>query len=727
MTDLNKKFSIKIIFILILWIFSLLCILFFNKYTDKKLENRTLNLIERLSDESSIYINKTIENKFTTLETISEHISTEDLLNPQEIIKSFSSIVEDHELKRLAITTTSGIAYCDNGEIIDVSDSDYFKASMDGKRYISSVVPSKADGKRTNIFSVPIFRDNKVVAILWASILTDDFYKELGLDTISELGATFIIDSEGNIIASKEHIKSTSENFNLFEIMNDEVLEIVQVDLKNANKGKVKLKLNHENNFIYYDKLDYSNWWVISFISNKFIKSDSYNIMKTVTIFNFVMILLISGTFIIIFNKDKKSYSKLKAMAYIDTITEGKNDIFLKNNISKFINKKDNFAFISLEIVNIKNIVAIRGLKNTEFLLKEIYSYLYNILNKEEIIVHSYLGEYKLLMKYTNIKELAQRLEKIDFSKTDNNLRFVIGIYLVNEPSISYEDMCSYVSIAKETLKSNNINNNTNNKYMVYNEKMHKREIDKIKLEEDIKNGIISKEFKAWFQPKYGKDGKTLIGAEALVRWYKYGSIISPYIFVPMCEANGLIREIDELVFEDVCKNIRRWIDDNKNVVPISLNLSRNYLNKVNFIDNLEKYIYKYKVPKDLIHFEITESSLAGNEEKLKDIVSLLHERGYLVSVDDFGVGYSSIKAISYVNFDILKIDKSFIDGIGEEKWENIIKYTINLANSLGMTVVAEGIESEEQYKFLSDCNCDMFQGYYFNKPMDSENFSKFI
>lgn len=724
MTDLNKKFSIKTILILILWIFSILLIMFFNKYASKKLENRALELIESLSIESRININSTIEKKFTILETISDNISNEDLSNPQNITKSFDSIVEDNKLRRLAIATPDGTSYCNNGEIVDISDMDYFKASMNGKRYTSSIVSSKLDGKRTNFFSVPVFKDNKVIAILWASILTDDFYEELNIDTMSELGDIFIINSEGDVVASKAHITSNSDNFNLFEIINDESLEIIQMDFKNTDKGKVKLKFNHEDSFMYYAKLDYSDWWVMSLIPNNSIKVYSYTIMKTITLFNFVMILLISGIFIIVFKKEKMNYSKLKYIAYTDAITQGKNDIFLKNNIYKYINKKDDFAFISLEIINIKNIVTMIGLKNTEFLLKEVYSYLYNILNKEEIIVHSYFGEYKLLMKYTSVKELTQRLEKIDFSKINDNIKFIMGIYLVDKSNTSYEEMSSYVSIAKETL-NNNHNNNKN--MMYYNKSMHKSEINKIRLEEDIKNGIKNKEFKAWFQPKYGKDGKTLIGAEALVRWYKYGSIISPYIFVPMCEANGLIKDIDELVFEDVCKNIRRWINDNKNVVPIALNLSRSYLNKANFIYSLEKYIDKYKVPKDLIHFEITESSLAGNEEKLKDIVSLLHERGYLVSVDDFGVGYSSIKAISYVNFDILKIDKSFIDGIGEEKWENIIKYTINLANSLGMATVAEGIESEEQYRFLSDCNCDMFQGYYFNKPMDSENFSKLI
>ena len=256
---------------------------------------------------------------------------------------------------------------------------------------------------------------------------------------------------------------------------------------------------------------------------------------------------------------------------------------------------------------------------------------------------------------------------------------------------------------------------------------MYKKEFDKIKLEEDIKHGIENKEFKAYFQPKYGKDGKTITGAEALVRWHKYGSIISTYVFIPICEMNGLIKDIDELVLEDVCQNLRLWIDQNKKVVPISINLSRNYLDKVGCVSRLEEIINKYNIPSELIEFEITESSLVGNEEQLKETINTLHNKGFKVLLDDFGVGYSSIKTISEMNFDTLKIDKSFVDGIGKKRWENIIYYTISLSKNLDMNIIVEGIETEEQYQFLLNNNCEVFQGYYFNKPMNAKEFSKLL
>lgn len=351
--------------------------------------------------------------------------------------------------------------------------------------------------------------------------------------------------------------------------------------------------------------------------------------------------------------------------------------------------------------------------------IKRVYEEVNNIISNEEIIVHSYLGEFKLILKYNDILYLEERLENIDFSNIHKLIKFKIGVYLIDNSNINFDNFYSCATLAKESANKS--------KYMIYNKELYKKEIDKVQLEKDIKNGIENKEFKSWFQPKYGKDGKTIIGSEALVRWYKYGSIISPYIFIPLCESTGLIKEIDELIFEDVCLNLKKWIDQGKKVVPVSINLSRSYLDNPNFIDKLINYIHLYNIPKNLIEFEITESSLINNEAMLKNIVSLLHKKGFKVLLDDFGVGYSSIKAISDANFDVLKIDKSFIDGIGTEKWNDIIKFTINLANRLNMIVIAEGIETEEQYKFLLECNCNMFQGYYFNKPMSSNDFSNLI
>lgn len=693
----------------------------FATWTKKELEAHIFNLIESIADSSSLNIDNIIKNKFTILYTEANNISTEEIQNPKKLISAFKSIVKENNLNGMALTTLDGIAYCDNGQIINISDRDYFKVSINGKRSISGIILSKLDGEKVNVFSIPVYINGNVEAVLWISVLTDKIYQELNLDNISKLGDIFILNSNGDIIASDKKMTVISNTYNLIDEINAKInnknLEIIKKDSENLAKGYTRLKSKgKDDGSLYYINLNHEEWWLVVSINN------FYSIITTIKIINVIIVLFISIVFSVIFTKEKKNYERLKNIAYIDFITGGVNDIYLKNNITKLIKKNNKFAFISLEIINIQNIITLLGIKTTERLLKEIYEYLCGIVIKDEIVVHSYLGEYKLLIKYTNTKEVIERLDSINFSKINENIKFKSGIYFVNDLETSYEDMYLKVSVAKKYL-----NDNINLKYMIYDELLHKKELERLRLEEDIKNGIKNKEFKAWFQPKFGEDGKSIVGAEALVRWYKYDSIISPHIFVPICEKNGLIKELDELVFEDVCKNIRVWIDNNKKVVPISVNLSRSYIDKFNFINNLEKYINKYKIPPELIQFEITESSLMGNEKFLKNVVSLLHEKKFKVLIDDFGVGYSSIKSISYVQFDILKIDKSFVDGIGEETVESIIKYTIKLAENVGMNIIAEGIEKEEQYKFLLKCKCKIFQGYYFSKPLTGIEFSKLI
>ena len=721
MLNLKKRFILKVIVILSFWFLSFLCLVLFSHCIKLQLEKHTQDLVEKLSFEieSEFTSNDIINTKFNILETVANDIIHKELSTFQEITDFLGTAVGQNQLERIAIAKNDGIAYYDNGEIIDISDKDYFKSSIDGKKYVSSIFLSELTGEKNNIFSIPIFKENKIVGVLCGCVLSDELLESLKSETLKQISNLFIINTNGDIISFIKNDELVVQQCNLFNELNESDEKQLKANFKNMNKGSQQLTCI-DNTTLSYFSLG-NDLWLISILNNQLLQDHYYSIMWGIKIFNIVFITITSIIVFILLVQERKNYKDLEKIAYTDNVTGGKNDSYLKNNIFDLIKDKGSFAFISFEITNIKIMITLLGIKNTENMLKKIYTHLEETLRKDEVIVHSYLGEFKLLIKYSELIEIIRRIEKINFDEINSNVKFIIGIYLIDDSASSYEDMCSYVNIAKETL------NIKNNYYMIYNKQMHKKEIERIKLEEDIIEGIAKKEFKAWFQPKYGEDGKTIVGAEALVRWYRDSDIILPYVFIPMCEANNLIKEIDELVLEDVCKNLRKWIDEGKKIVPISINLSRSYLDNVNCIDKLDKYMNQYNIDKKLVEFEITESSLIENEERLKQIVASLHEKGYKVLVDDFGIGYSSIKSISCVDFDIMKIDKSFIDEIGVEKWEDIIRYTINIASTFGMSVIAEGVETKEQYDFLLKCNCRIFQGYYFNKPMDSSSFSHLI
>lgn len=721
----SKPNDIKITFLGIIsfWIIIMGAITVSNIYINFKTKNTLLHSVETLTVDINRSVNEEINEKLNVLKITAKYFTEKDLENPKKIVEKFKAIVEENDFQEMGISYSDGTSYLNTGEIINVKDREYFQVSMNGVEHVSYLVDSKLYSKEVNVYSVPVTKDDKVIAVLWASILTEDFYTNLNLEIMNQLGDVYIIDDSGNLICGVE----TSE-YNFFKFIqsdenykkNNKNLDDMMQDITNLKDNYKVFIYDGEKSYIYYTKLSHNNWWVLTKIYDHTVNKLNKPVINTITGVSILLAIISSMGVLLFYRKWKKVNNYLSSIAYTDNITKGKNDIFFKEYLKKNVRKKGNFAFISLEIMNIKSIINILGFKNVHYILTSFYDGVSQTLEENEIIAHSYLGEYKLLLQYKDIEDLIQKVENIYYNKKDKNIEVKIGIYLMENPNVEFEDMIGYTNIAKENIPQNR-------KFAIYTKQMHKKEMDKLKLEEDVRYGIENKEFRAWFQPKYGKDGKTIVGAEALVRWYKYENIISPHIFIPICEAHGYIQEIDELVLEDVCKKLRLWLDENKKIVPISVNLSRKYLDTEDLIDRLERIINEYNIPKEFIQFEITESSLAGNEKKLKETIKTLRDRDFKLLLDDFGTGYSSIKAIADLDFDTLKIDKSFIDGIGKEKWENIIQYTISLSPNLNMDVIAEGIESEEQYQFLLQCNCDKFQGYYFNKPIDANDFAALL
>jgi EAL domain-containing protein (putative c-di-GMP-specific phosphodiesterase class I) len=228
-------------------------------------------------------------------------------------------------------------------------------------------------------------------------------------------------------------------------------------------------------------------------------------------------------------------------------------------------------------------------------------------------------------------------------------------------------------------------------------------------------------------QPKYGLKSRHIEGAEALIRWNsKEFGFIYPDEFIPLCEKNGFVVELDFFILEEVCKAMRRWIDDGKTPVVISVNQSRLHLNYDDFIWRLREIVDKYEIPYEYIELELTESVFTENAEQLIKVMQKLHEIGFKLSIDDFGSGYSSLNMLKDIPADVVKIDREFFNGtVNSEKGRAVISTVVDLAKNLNMEVISEGVETVEQVEFLSGIDCAMVQGFYFAKPMTIEAFEK--
>lgn len=249
------------------------------------------------------------------------------------------------------------------------------------------------------------------------------------------------------------------------------------------------------------------------------------------------------------------------------------------------------------------------------------------------------------------------------------------------------------------------------------------------RVKEEFENAIKEKQFVAYFQPQYNQSTGMMIGAEALVRWiHPEQGLVSPGIFIPALEESKQIVELDFYVFEYTCKFIRKCMDNDVHIIPISTNFSRYDIFEEGYVDRLERIRKKYDIPVKYLRVELTESIAMHQEVEVNKIVEELNTLGYLVEMDDFGSGFSSLNVLKDISFDIIKLDMKFMSSFTQNNRAGIILNSIvKMAQWLNMSVIAEGVETREQSSFLSSIGCDYIQGYLYSKPLPEEEFYQMI
>lgn len=241
-----------------------------------------------------------------------------------------------------------------------------------------------------------------------------------------------------------------------------------------------------------------------------------------------------------------------------------------------------------------------------------------------------------------------------------------------------------------------------------------------------FKSALKNEEFRVFYQPKVSLHNYQIAGAEALCRWFHNGVIIPPDSFIPALETGTDICELDFYMLEHACRDIKKWIEEGRECVKVSVNLSRKHKVDCQLIRKIIAIIDAYNVPHNLIEIELVESMSDMNFEQLREIVFGLKRYGISISVDDFGTGFSSMNLIRDLPWNVLKIDKRFVpQGTNDKKQYIMIKHLISMAQDLGLDCIVEGIETLEQVKILKEYNCFLAQGNFFDKPLPPKEFEK--
>jgi len=420
--------------------------------------------------------------------------------------------------------------------------------------------------------------------------------------------------------------------------------------------------------------------------------------------------------------------SYLSRISVEDELTGIHNMVYFRTEAEKLLNyvttDKESVIFLFFDIENFKSYNEKYGFHEGNELLINFARHM------EESFKGSLVSRYSddhfvVLTKDEGSMDIIRALsEKTRDLQREVQLTLKCGAYkpVGNESDVS-------LACDRARFACNSIKKHFDRNYCLYDKSLEERFTLKQYIVNNIDNAIANGYIKVYYQPVVSTDDGCICGLEALARWQdpNYG-LLSPGVFIEVLEEYRQIYKLDVCIIEQVCKDYRRTCDNKEPFVPVSLNFSRLDFELCDIVGILDELAEKYKVPKNYLDVEITESALTEQQNFLQKAMSSLHENGYSIWLDDFGSGYSSLNVLKDYQFDVMKIDMKFLSGFSSNnKTRTILKNIVGLTKQLGMTSLTEGVETSEQFEFLRSIECNRVQGYYFSKPVPYDELKKKI
>lgn len=410
-----------------------------------------------------------------------------------------------------------------------------------------------------------------------------------------------------------------------------------------------------------------------------------------------------------------------------DRVTGIYNKEFFYEQAGKCLEKNvsEEMIMVCSDVKNFKLVNDVLGTEAGDRLLKKIADGVREKAKPYQIYGRLESDRFALLMKKKDFGEdyfldetKALLHDEVDISYP---VQIYVGVYEITEEKIPVSIMC-----ARALMAANSIKGNVQKRVAFYDDELRKRALNEHEMINGLEYALETEQFQIYLQPQVDAAGN-VSGAEALVRWiHPEKGMIPPGNFLPVLERNGLIVKLDCYVWEQACKCLKRWKEHGNTLTYISINISPIDIYFMDIYKVLETLIHKYEINPKNLKIEITESAFIKNLEKLQKLLKKLRNAGFFVEMDDFGSGYSSLNMLKNIEVDALKLDMAFLgETDNEERSRKILSAVVHMSKELELPVITEGVETEEQVKFLKQIGCNMFQGYYFAKPMEVGRFEE--
>lgn len=654
-----------------------------------------------------------------------------------EIINYLEPFMDIHDFIRMGVVLPSGIAFCTDGYMSGLDNTEPHIYGMQGLSNVTSrIEEGEGEAESVNVFSVPLFdKDGQtVIGILCGTCRTETFKEMLNVDSFNGLGYSYVIEGDGSVVTDSKQSPMYGTT-NVFESMmkfsesNADVIEEIKEAMAKRQSGDATF-ISASKRYLHYAPLRveslHESWYLFTIVPSEVLDDKSKDVLHLNNMMLLTIFVVLIATVIYFIWNTRKSSEELRTLAYEDALTKGDNYLCFVEKLKKC--KGAHGYIISTDINEFKLVNNTCGIEKGNETLQCIWKIIAERLKDGELAAHINADHYVMFLREDKNEEIIRRVGEISEAIVDLASKINIvsilpyfGIYQtmnLEDPEESY----SKANQAKHLVRGNRKKN-----WAFYEEVDYDRMVEDKSLEDNFEKAIKNHEFEMWYQPKYSGNDEEIVGAEALVRWRREdGTLVPPFRFIPLFEKNGMITTLDEYVFKTVCLQQKKWEKEGRKLFPVSVNISRVSLYFENIVEKYKEILNECEIAPQWVPLEITESATLDNKQ-VQELVEKFHAAGFLVHLDDFGNGYSSLAMLNLMHFDTLKLDKSLIDFVGDENGEKLLWHTITLAKSLGMHTTAEGVERKEQVEFLHELQCDDIQGYYYSKPLSLDSFEELI
>lgn len=695
-----------------------------------KTEKHISDVTEKLAD----YMEFRIETKLNYMEQLADSLAwIPQIENVEGFLKKKA---EAFGLASLIIQNKSGDRIGDDASYDDLNEwVEFEKIDYDDAEVISTA-------GEVFVYTVPIRRNGAADSVLIGVSEHGKIYEQLRNVDLGEMSEVCIIDAKGRAVIlpeNNQYFQQIDAYYNASVNAGDTdalmPFRKMKEDVNDQRAGIVDLSIgSNGRRILSYTPLHVNDWQLIASTEHDFLYADIQAYMRTtyVAIIGTVLVFLTISAFLTLGYQKRKQ--QMEELIMKDALTGALTRVAFNKKCELMLREEHpgTYAILFLNLKNFKHINRIWGTAAGDGVLKYICKVLQNHLMEDEVFCRSEMDHFLLCIKADTEEKVQLRVDRLieavnsfhhdaDARQAQYTLRFLSGAYIVENPQEDIALMENYARIAS-------LSDSKGQACIFFNAELRTKMEAAARVEALFEESIERRDFLLYLQPKVSLDKMELCGAEALVRWiHPEHGMIYPSEFIPVLEAEGEIGTLDLYVFEETCKLLRKWMDEKKTIIPVSVNLSRVHMSRADFIDEYAAIKEKYNIPDNVIELEVTESTMLDSDQiqMVKNMIANIHQNGFLCSLDDFGFGYSSLAILKELNVDVVKLDKSFFNNHLDIKAKQVITNIIDLVHKLDMQVVAEGIETYELVDFLHDAQCDAVQGYVFSKPLSPADFEK--